>query len=276
MLLATTSYIAYRKWKTTTGERWGMDTLLCCRSDRPINSIELYFKKNSLTVLPYHQSVVLLWGSVATHTIALTKTSHRLAQYLLRAHSYLITMLLPATFLLASFQLALSADETSCQLSGAGAFVPCAVEELVTNAGVSKRLDASLYCPRDSVTQLGFIETTQAELCTCDVDIYDPESPADTGETVDCQCYVCPDGLPQGAAFTCESEIVGSCSSVNCFGECNGDTSIDFLQTGPVTPTANPTATPTATPTQADSAAQNFMFNPSICLAGFAIAGVLR
>jgi hypothetical protein len=139
-------------------------------------------------------------------------------------------MLLPATFLLASFQLALSADETSCQLSGAGAFVPCAVEELVTNAGVSKRLDASLYCPRDSVTQLGFIETTQAELCTCDVDIYDPESPADTGETVDCQCYVCPDGLPQGAAFTCESEIVGSCSSVNCFGECDGDTSIDFLR----------------------------------------------
>jgi hypothetical protein len=184
-------------------------------------------------------------------------------------------MLLPATFLLASFQLALSADETSCQLSGAGAFVPCAVEELVTNAGVSKRLDASLYCPRDSVTQLGFVDTTQAGLCTCDVDIYDPEPGVVTAGTVNCECYACPgDGfLAQAAAFICDSEIVGPCSSINCFGDCNED------------PTASPTGiptqdlpanNPTGTPTQADSAAQHFMFNPSMWLAGFAIAGVLR
>jgi hypothetical protein len=195
-------------------------------------------------------------------------------------------LLLLATLLIASFQFVVSVDSNSCVIAGDSR--RCPVDDSITYAGITNLLDASITCPNDYVNLFGFVKATQTDgLCTCDVDIYDAESgvsppvqnrgqtPDGTGggETVDCECYVCPDGSAQAAAFICESEIVGSCSSINCFGDCNED------------PTASPTGiptqdlpanNPTGTPTQADSAAQHFMFNPSMWLAGFAIAGVLR
>jgi hypothetical protein len=150
-------------------------------------------------------------------------------------------LLLLAILFIASFQFVVSVDN-SCVVEGD--VNRCPVDDSITYAGVTKLLDASISCPNDSVAKFGFVKATQTGLCTCDVDIYDAESGASPpvqnlgqtpdgtggGETVDCECYVCPDGLAQAAAFICESEIlVGPCSSFNCFGDCNGDASIDFL-----------------------------------------------
>ena len=155
----------------------------------------------------------------------------------------------------------------------------CPVDASITYAGSKKLLDASLSCPLDSVAQFDFIDGTQKGLCSCAVDIYDAgESPpvqtlgqtpdgTGGGESIDCECYICPPGLALGVAFICNAEIAGPCKSFNCFGDCNGDASINFL--------SSVTESPTAAPNESSDAA-HLMASPTIWLVGFMIARMLR
>jgi hypothetical protein len=169
--------------------------------------------------------------------------------------------------------------DNSCVI--AGDVNRCPADASITYAGDKKLLDASLSCPLDSVAQSDFMAGTQKGLCTCAVDIYDADSsiqppvqvlgqtPDGTGggETNVCDCYLCPTGMNLGVAFICENEIVGPCKSFNCFGDCNGDASINLI--------SGITSSPTGAPTEVDGAA-HLMASPTVWLVGFMIARMLR
>jgi hypothetical protein len=163
----------------------------------------------------------------------------------------------------------------------AGDFNRCPADASITYNGIKKIMDASLSCPLDSVEQSDFIEGSQLGLCDCAVDIYDADVPPPVqilgqtpdgtglsgGKAASCECYLCGQGYPFGVAFTCDEVIVGSCTSFNCFGECNGDTSLNFL--------GGITRAPTAAPSSESDAAAHLMASP-MWLVGFMIARMLR
>jgi hypothetical protein len=159
----------------------------------------------------------------------------------------------------------------------------CPADASVSYNGENTLLDASISCPLDSVTQSDFNKGSQLGLCTCDVDVYMEDSgvsrPEQTfGQTPDgsgggveavCTCYVCPTSMNNGFAFYCDSEIVGPCKSMNCMGECNGDSALNFF--------TDNTEAPTAAPAEDGDAAAHLMASPNMMwLVGLMIACMLR
>jgi hypothetical protein len=162
-----------------------------------------------------------------------------------------------------------------------GDFNRCPADAQITYNGITKLLDASLSCPLNAAAQSDFRTDTQKGLCTCAVSIYDEDvgrpiqtlgqtpTAEDDGQTINCECYICPEQF-NSVAFICDQEVVGPCSSYNCFGDCNGNSSINYLSTI--------TDAPTAAPDDGDAAAHLMASSsPTMWLVlGFMIVRMLR
>jgi len=114
-------------------------------------------------------------------------------------------------------QAGVSADN-KCRI--AGDKNKCPAGSTMEYAGDQSSIDAYIMCPLDSVAQSEWIEASQKGLCDCSSSRYD----ADCGlveEDMECECFACPFGMTMGFAYSCKTEIVGPCTSFDCFGRCN-------------------------------------------------------
>lgn len=109
--------------------------------------------------------------------------------------------------------------ENRCRISGD--YNKCPAGSTMEFAGDQSSIDAYIQCPLDSVAQSEWIEASQKGLCSCSSSLYDENCDL-VEKDMECECFACPFGLPFGFAYTCKTEIVGPCSSFDCFGRCNG------------------------------------------------------
>ena len=158
--------------------------------------------------------------------------------------------------------------ETQCTITGGE--VTCPADTSFKFGDLGKYLDADIICPLNSVDQTQFRDMSQKGLCTCSAtlqDIIDEELSGEAPEPLNCDCYVCPEGMALGFGYVCDAPIFNDCMSFNCKFECNGIDELNTLIAG---------NGPTAAPVNGNTSAAVSHLQAPVAVASMLLVWALR